>query len=79
MGKAPIGVAKLAKKYNKKVIAFAGELTDDSKACNDNGIDAYFSIINKTMTLEEAMKSENAKKNMTQTVEQVFNLIKVLN
>lgn len=79
MGKAPIGVAKLAKKYNKKVIAFAGELTDDSKACNDNGIDAYFSIINKTMTLEEAMKSENAKKNMTQTVEQVFNLIKALN
>ena len=79
MGKAPIGVAKLAKKYNKKVIAFAGELTDDSKACNDNGIDAYFSIINKTMTLEETMKSENAKKNMTQTVEQVFNLIKALN
>ena len=31
------------------------------------------------MTLEEAMKSENAKKNMTQTVEQVFNLIKALN
>lgn len=78
MGKAPIGVAKLAKKYNKKVIAFAGALTDDAKACNDNGIDAYFSIVNKAMSIEDAMNSENAKKNMTQTVEQVFNLIKVL-
>lgn len=78
MGKAPIGVAKLAKKYNKKVIAFAGALTDDAKACNYNGIDAYFSIVNKAMSIEDAMNSENAKKNMTQTVEQVFNLIKVL-
>ncbi|MGL5748910.1 MAG: glycerate kinase, partial [Paraclostridium sp.] len=79
MGKAPIGVAKLAKKYNKRVIAFAGALTEDAKACNNEGIDAYFSIVNKAMSIEDAMNSENAKKNMTKTVEQVFNLIKVLN
>lgn len=78
MGKAPIGVAKLAKQYDKKVIAFAGALTDDAKACNDNGIDSYFSIVNKAMSIEEAMNSENAKQNMINTVEQVFNLIKIL-
>ena len=29
-GKAPIGVAKIAKKYDKKVIAFAGVITEDT-------------------------------------------------
>ena len=30
MGKAPVGVAKLAKKYGKKVIAFAGAVQRDA-------------------------------------------------
>ena len=30
MGKAPIGVAGLAKKYDKKVIAFAGSVTEEA-------------------------------------------------
>ena len=79
MGKAPIGVAKLAKKYNAKVIAIAGCTTDDAVKCNEEGIDAYFSIVNHAMTIEEAMNKENARKNMTSTTEQIFNLIKVLN
>ena len=37
MGKAPVGVAKLAKKYGKKVIAFAGAVQRDARACNDAG------------------------------------------
>ena len=32
MGKAPVGVAKLAKKYGKKVIAFAGAVQRDARA-----------------------------------------------
>ena len=44
MGKAPIGVAGLAKKHHKKVIAFAGCVTEDAKVCNQNGIDAFFPI-----------------------------------
>lgn len=78
MGKAPIGVAKLAKKYGKPVIAFAGSVTKDAAACNENGIDAYFPILRTVVTLDEAMKTENAKKNMIDTVEQVFRLIKCL-
>ena len=77
MGKAPIGVAKLAKKFEKKVIAFTGCITEDAKKCNEEGIDAYFSIINKPMSLMEAMDKENAKKNMIATVEQVFSLISI--
>ena len=42
MGKAPIGVAKLAKEQGIPVIAFAGAVTEGAKACNQAGIDAYF-------------------------------------
>lgn len=41
MGKAPVGVARAAKKYGCKVIAFAGSVTKEAAACNDNGIDAF--------------------------------------
>lgn len=76
MGKAPIGVAALAKKHHKKVIAFAGCVTEDAKVCNQNGIDAFFPILQNVVTREEAMQAENARRNMTDTAEQVFRLIK---
>lgn len=75
MGKAPVGVARLAKKYGAKVIAFAGAVTEDAAACNEAGIDAFFPIVRGITTLEEAMKPENAKRNLTATVEQVFRLL----
>ncbi len=78
MGKAPIGVAKLAKKHNAKVIAIAGCTTEDAVECNKEGIDAYFSIVNSTMSIEEAMKPETAKNNIIQTVTQVFDPIKIM-
>lgn len=78
MGKAPIGVAKLAKKHNVKVIAVAGCTTEDAVKCNEEGIDAYFSIINTAMTIEEAINKETAMKNMTSTVIQIFRLIKAM-
>ena len=78
MGKAPIGVAKLAKKYGAKVIAMAGCITDDAVECNKEGIDAYFAIVNKSMSIEEAMKKDVALNNMKSTTIQVFNLINVI-
>ena len=74
-GKAPIGVAKIAKKFDKKVIAFAGAVTKDAIACNEHGIDAFFPILRRIQTLQEAMDAENARDNMISTVEQVFRLI----
>lgn len=75
MGKAPIGVAKLAGKYNIPVLAFAGSVTEDAVKCNEEGICAFFSILQGITTLEEAMCPENAKKNLVNTAEQVFRLI----
>ena len=45
MGKAPVGVARLAKQYHAKVIAFAGGVTEDAGTCNEEGIDAFFPIV----------------------------------
>lgn len=75
MGKAPIGVAKIAKKYGKKVIAFAGCVTEDASVCNEYGIDAFFPIVRNVSTLDEAMNTINARRNLVATVEQVFGLI----
>ncbi len=75
MGKAPVGVAKLAKKYGAKVLAFAGGVTKDAVACNDAGIDAFFPIIRGITSLEEAMNPSNARDNMIATVEQVFRIL----
>ena len=77
MGKAPVGVAKLAKKYDKPVLAFSGCVTEEANACNEAGIDAFFPILRQVTPLEEAMKPENAKKNMSETVEQVFRVLKL--
>lgn len=75
MGKAPVGVARLAKKYNAKVIAFAGSVTKEATACNKEGIDAFFPILRGVCTLAEAMDPVAARNNMTATAEQVFRLL----
>lgn len=77
MGKAPVGVAHLAKKYNNMVIAFAGGVTEDAGKCNEEGIDAFFSIVRGIITLDEAMHTQNAKRNMSLAVEQVFRLLSI--
>lgn len=77
MGKAPIGVARLAKKYDKKVLAFAGAVTEDANKCNGAGIDAYFSIQRTPISVSKAMEYETARANLISTVEQVFRLISI--
>lgn len=76
MGKAPIGVAEIGKKYNKLVVAFSGCVTEDAYLCNTAGIDAFFPILRGVVTLQEAMNKENAEKNMIATTEQAFRLIR---
>jgi len=74
MGKAPVGVARAAKKYGKPVIAFSGCVREDAVECNKHGIDAFFPILRNICTLEEAMDVENAARNLSDTAEQVFRL-----
>lgn len=79
MGKAPIGVAKLAKKHQKRTLAFAGCVTDDAVRCNEHGIDAFFPILRNVCTLEEALDPTHASQNLTETAYQVFRLLKETN
>ena len=74
MGKAPIGVAAIAKKYGKPVVALTGSIGEDARVCNEHGIDAIFPILQRTCTLEEAMDPETARRNMADTAEQVMRL-----
>lgn len=77
MGKAPDGVAGLAKKYGHPVLAFSGCVTKDARYCNEHGIDAYFPILRNVVTLDEALDTSNARENLSDTVEQVFRLIRL--
>ncbi|MCM3570577.1 glycerate kinase [Neobacillus mesonae] len=54
-GKAPIGVAKIAKKHNKPVIAIVGSEGYHANEVYEHGIDLVIDIINKPMSIEEAM------------------------
>ena len=74
MGKTPTGVAKLAKRHHKPVIALAGSVQRCAKDCHKHGIDAYFCILNEPMSLEEAMRKDNAIRNLKMTAEQVIRL-----
>ena len=78
MGKAPAGVAKIAKKYGKTVIALAGSVAKDAYECNSHGIDSIFPIVKSPCTLEDAMNADTAKANLSDTAEQIFRLIKAV-
>lgn len=56
-GKVPVGVARVAKRYNKPVIGIAGSLTDDVDVVYEHGLDAVFSVIYTICTLEQALDS----------------------
>ncbi|MCH4007493.1 MAG: glycerate kinase [Eubacterium sp.] len=75
MGKAPSGIAGLGEKYDIPVLAFSGSVTDDARYCNEHGITAFFPILRRICSLEEAMDTETAQKNMADTAEQVFRVI----
>ena len=78
MGKAPGGIAVVAKKYGKPVIAFSGAVTKDAVLCNGKGIDAFFPIVRGVTTMEKAMDRDTAYTNLADTAEQVFRVIKAV-
>lgn len=73
-GKVPVGVAKVAKRYNKPVIAIAGSLSADAGVVHDHGLDAVFSVIYTICTLEEALR--NARENVRMTARNVAAVLK---
>ncbi len=74
-GKVPVGVAKVAKRFNKPVIGIAGSLTADVGVVHDHGIDAVFSVIYTICTLEDAL--ENAGENVRMAARNIAAVLKV--
>lgn len=56
-GKAPFGVAQLAKKHKKAVIGIAGTLGNGHEKLYDSGFDLLISIVNKPLSLAEAIQN----------------------
>lgn len=79
MGKAPLGAARLAKKYGKPVIALTGSVAEEAAGCYREGIDAIFSILREPASPETAMNPFYAKRNLAFTAEQVCRLWKAGN
>lgn len=75
MGKAPMGIARLAKHYHKPVIAFTGTATKDAYTSLKPSIDAIFPISEHMPSLEEAMKPEKTKENLATTAEIFFRVL----
>lgn len=71
-GKTPIGVAKLAKKLDKPVIAIVGSLREDYSVVYQHGIDAVFPIIRQIGSLEETLLA--GRENLISTAENVARL-----
>ncbi|MBA4550108.1 glycerate kinase [Thermoactinomyces intermedius] len=74
-GKTPVGVAKRAKKYGVPVIGIAGMLGEDCDAVYRHGIDALFSIVPGTVSLETALL--NGEKYTEQLAENLARLIRL--
>lgn len=83
MGKAPIEISKIAKRFNKKVIFLAGSILDDELedlADEDKKlIDVSFSIQRQFTSLDTAMTKEVSKANIENTIIQIFNLLEFYN
>ena len=73
-GKTPIGVARVAKQFDKPVIALVGSLGEGYEAVYAHGIDAVFPIIRQVGDLAGALKQ--AQGNLMSCAENVACLLK---
>ena len=73
-GKTPVGVSKVAKKFNIPTIAFGGRVSDDADNLFEEGIIALFSIMRGVESLDDALK--NGAHNLEKTVENVVRTLR---
>jgi len=72
-GKTPWGVAQLARKYRKPVIAFAGSLGEGYRELYSEGFTSIFALPNGPASLESCLK--NAPELLADKAEQVFRVM----
>ena len=63
-GKAPVGVARRAKRYGKSVAAVVGGRADNLDAVYGQGVDLVLPICRKPMSLEDALGMQEAVANL---------------
>lgn len=74
-GKIPAEVARLAKKHGLPVIAIAGTIGPGARVNYDIGIDAFTCIIQRPMTLDDAVSE--AEKLTKESAESVMRIVEV--
>jgi glycerate kinase len=74
-GKAPLGVARIARRLGKPVIGIAGSLAADVGVVYAHGIDAVFSVLPQPCSLEDALA--NAAANIRLTARNIAATIKL--
>lgn len=72
-GKTPIGVARLAKQFNKPVIAIVGSLREDYPVVYQHGIDAVFPIIRQLDSLEATLL--HGRENLVSAAENIARVL----
>lgn len=72
-GKTPFGVAQVAHKHGKPVVALAGRIGDGAETLHAHGIDAIFGIMPGAASLEEALLQ--GERNLERTSENVMRLM----
>ena len=55
-GKAPVGLARMAKRHGVPVVAFAGAVGEDAERLQREGFAAVLPIVDGPIPLEEAMR-----------------------
>lgn len=63
-GKAPVGVARRAKRYGKPVVAVVGGRADNLDAVYEQGVDLVLPICRKPMPLDQALDPQEATTNL---------------
>lgn len=63
-GKAPVGVARRAKRYGKPVVAVVGGRADNLDAVYGQGVDLVLPVCRKPMSLELALDPQEATTNL---------------
>ena len=74
-GKTPWGVAQIARKYNKPLIAVAGLLGDGYRELYDEGFTSIFALPNGPVTLEDSIR--NAPGLLADAGERIYRIITV--
>lgn len=79
-GKAPVGVARRARRYGKPVVAVVGGRADNLDAVYEQGVDLVLPICRKPMPLDQALDPQEATTNLIcagETAAQAYDLARI--